>query len=173
MSAIAVQKVKEGDGIPSCWLGDLLQFTEQVRRKAFKLFEESGRPHGHEVNHWLEAERQLLSVPRYELFETAEAIDVCIAVPGFDADEISVAALSDAVLIRAESGPMHEKHEGAVRYSEFDDRALFRRIPLPAQIDVNRVTARLDKGILTIAAPKTKVACECIGCRCETAKGAA
>ena len=154
MSSILVQKLTEGNGIPSPWLEKLLDFSAQVRHKAFELFEESGRPRGHDVNHWLEAEKQLLSVPRYEFLETAGEIEVCIAIPGFDAEEIGVVALPDALLVKADSGPSHENREGSVRYAEFNDQSQFRRIPLSTPIDVNRVTARLDKGILIISAPK-------------------
>lgn len=160
MSFISIQQLTEGKGIPHPWLERLLQFSEQVRHKAFDLFEESGRPHGHDVNHWLEAERQLISVPRYELLETASEIDVRIEIPGFDAEEIEIIALPEALLVKAEAGPEHEKREGVVRYTEFDDRSLFRRIALPTPIDVTGATARLDRGILSIAAPKAPAEAE-------------
>jgi len=174
MDLITIQKIPEGSGIPPSWLDKLLEFSEQVRQKAFELFEESGRPHGHDVNHWLEAEKQLLSTPRYELLETANSIDVCIEIPGFDAEEIEIVALSDALLVKADADSGHEKRKGDVRYSEFNDQTLFRRIPLPSQVDVTRVTAKLDKGILDITAPKI-VAEEketCRGCpSCEARSG--
>ena len=172
MSSVPIQKIPEGKGIPPRWLDKLLEFSAQVRHKAFELFEESGRPHGNDVNHWLEAERQLTSAPRYELLETAKDIDVLIAIPGFNADEIGIVALSDALLVNADAGPGHEKREGQVRYSEFNDQALFRRIPLPAPIDVTRTTANLDNGLLTIAAPKAGAEAESECHACQLSKGA-
>jgi len=41
-----------------------------------------------------------------------------------------------------------------VCFCEFSGKKLFRRLDLPSEIDVNKVTASLDKGILEIDAPK-------------------
>jgi len=154
MFDVSVEKVTEGKGIPQAWLEKLTRFTEQVRHKAFELFEESGRPQSHEVNHWLEAEKQMSSAARYEVVETPEDIDVSVAVPGFDAEEIGIVALRDSLLVRAASKTAEEKRDGELLYAEFDDQSLFRRIRLPAEIDVTNVRAKLDRGILTIAAHK-------------------
>jgi hypothetical protein len=34
--------------------------TDQIRERAHQIWEEQGRPEGHELEHWHEAERQLL-----------------------------------------------------------------------------------------------------------------
>ncbi len=166
MSNVPVQEITEGKGIPPAWVDKLLEFTEQVRHKAFELFEQSGRPHGHDVNHWLEAEKQLPTAPRYDVLETADEVDVCVAVPGFDAEEIGVVALPDSLLVKATSKIGLERRQGELLYSEFDDQTLFRRIPLPAEIDVTRVRANLDKGILRIAAPRAEEGKKSCGAAC-------
>ncbi len=33
---------------------------DQIRQRAYQIWEESGRPEGHEMDHWLEAEREVL-----------------------------------------------------------------------------------------------------------------
>jgi HSP20 family molecular chaperone IbpA len=38
---------------------------------------------------------------------------------------------------------------------EFSGKRLFRRLELPAPINVDKVTATLDRGILLVHAPKT------------------
>ena len=154
MSNVPVQKATDEKSLPVRWFDELQKFSDQVRRKAFELFEGHGRPDGHDVDDWLEAEKQLLTVPRTELVETADGLEAHITVPGFDAKEIEVTALPDSLLVRAESSREREKKEGEVRYSEFSDQSLFRRIPLPQPIDVAAVTAKLEKGILNIAARK-------------------
>jgi hypothetical protein len=35
------------------------QTVDKIRERAYGLFEERGREHGHELEHWLEAERQI------------------------------------------------------------------------------------------------------------------
>jgi HSP20 family molecular chaperone IbpA len=165
----SVQKVLEGKGIPAACLDKLIKFTERVRHKALELFEQSGRPDAHDVNR-LEAEKQLPSTPRYELLETADDLDVCVVVPGFDAEEIGIVALRDSLLVRAAANPGDRKREGQLLYSEFDDQILFRRIRLPEEIDVTRVRANLDKGILRIAAPKVAEGEKSCGGVCGTCR---
>ncbi len=38
---------------------------EQIARRAYEIFEERGRPEGCELEHWLEAERQLCTQPQW------------------------------------------------------------------------------------------------------------
>jgi Protein of unknown function (DUF2934) len=45
------------DGLKAASLEDA------IRRRAYHLWEESGRPGGHDMDFWLEAERQVKSVP--------------------------------------------------------------------------------------------------------------
>jgi HSP20 family molecular chaperone IbpA len=172
MFDIPVQEIREGKGIPPLWLEKLLKFTEQVRHKAFELFAQGS--HGHDVNEWLEAEKQIPSAPRYEVLESADDIDVSVALPGFDADEIGIVALRDSLLVRAASRAASQHQEGDC--SEFDDQALFRRIRLPAEIDVTRVRANLDRGVLSIAAHKAAKggdeACKATCATCRARQGA-
>ncbi len=37
--------------------------SEQIARAAYLLWEREGRPHGQDLNHWLQAERQLSPGP--------------------------------------------------------------------------------------------------------------
>ena len=43
-------------------------------------------------------------------------------------------------------------------YSEFGEKSLYRRFDLVVPIDVDRVTAKVDKGLLTVIAPKKEAA---------------
>jgi len=36
-----------------------LQTIAKIQERAYRLFEERGREHGHELEHWLEAEREI------------------------------------------------------------------------------------------------------------------
>ena len=36
-----------------------LQTVAKIQERAYRLFEERGREHGHELEHWLEAEREI------------------------------------------------------------------------------------------------------------------
>ena len=74
--------------------------------------------------------------------------------PGFDAKDIRIAALPDALIVEGEAEHEHRSMEGNVRVSEFGERKLFRHIPLPEPVDVDHVSATLDKGLLRLRAAK-------------------
>ncbi len=154
MSNIPVQKAAEEKALPVSWINELQSFTERVGQRAFELFEKYGRPAGQQLEHWFEAEKQLLCVPRSELLDTTGEFEARVALPGFDASEIEVTALPDSLLVKAEARHKRERTAGEVRFSEFSDQSLFRRIRLPEPIDIAQVTAKLDKGVLKIVAHK-------------------
>ena len=151
---IPVQKAVEEKALPPTWINELQGFSAQVGQKAFELFEKYGQPAGRQMEHWFEAEKQLLCVPRSQLLDTAGEYQARVALPGFDANEIEVTALPDSLLVKAEASQKREKLEGDVRFSEFSDQSLFRRIRLSELIDIAQVTAKLDKGVLKIVAQK-------------------
>lgn len=154
MPTIAVQKVTEEKSLPSTWLDAIQNFSERVRAKAFELFERSGRQDGHDVDQWLEAEKELMSVPRCEINDTGTAVELRVDAPEFDVKQIEVSALPDSILIKAKASEEREETKGGVRHTEIVDRSLFRRILLSKPIDVNSVTAKLEKGVLNIAAKR-------------------
>jgi HSP20 family protein len=76
--------------------------------------------------------------------------------PGFEPGEVKVTALPDALIVSASSSQTHEKNEGNVRFCEFGQKTLFRRFDLPEPINLDKVTAGLNKGVLHLTAPKAK-----------------
>ena len=57
------------------------------------------------------------------------------------------------MLIRADAGHHHDESDGKVCFCDFGEK-LFRQFELPVAIDVDRVSATLEKGILQIVAKK-------------------
>ena len=39
---------------------EIRESKEKIRIRAHQLWEQAGRPHGHDVDHWLQAEREML-----------------------------------------------------------------------------------------------------------------
>jgi HSP20 family protein len=92
--------------------------------------------------------------PASELVDDKKEFRARIALPGFDAKDIQVSAMPDALVIQADATHTHEGKSGNVCFCDFSAKTLFRRLPLPASIDVDKVTASVDKGILEVTAPK-------------------
>lgn len=154
MSQIAVQRVHSNETESSPIVGQIKSLGERIRERAYQLFERNGHNHGSAVSDWLQAEDDLLMIPESELVESDGRFELQVAVPGFDAKDIEVDALPDTIIVRAENSHKHDSKDGKVQFCEFSEKALFRRFDLPAGVDVDHVTADLDKGLLKISAPK-------------------
>ncbi len=156
MSHVAVQKFGPNEAESRSILEDMEALTERIRLRAYELFERRGDRGGSALNDWLTAENGLLLTPEADLVESDDKYELQIGVPGFDAKDINVSALPDALIVRAKNTHNHEKTEGSVRFCEFGEKSVFRQVDLPAPIDVDKVTTSLQKGILKVTAPKTE-----------------
>jgi HSP20 family protein len=154
MSQVAINKCKSPETTPQTFQEKLKAITESIRNQAFNLFQNRNGGNGSDVDDWLQAERDVVWSPTSELVDDKKEFRARIALPGFDAKDIQVSAMPDALVIQADASHTHEGKSGNVSFCEFSERNLFRRLPLPASIDVDKVTASVDKGILEITAPK-------------------
>lgn len=156
MPQVAVQKIHANE-IESCpVLKDLKALSDQIRQRAYELFESRGSGDGLALDDWLKAENDLILTPESDLVEKNGQFQVQIAVPGFDPKDVAVDALPDALIVHAQESHKHEKTEENVYFCDFGEKSLFRRFDLPSPIDVDKVTASLDKGLLTVTASKVE-----------------
>src|SRR5579863_7267480 len=156
MSAIAVEKVKGSEQPPPA-AKKLETLADRIRQRAYEIFQNRGGD-GREVDDWLQAERDLIFAPESELVETDGKYEIRVAAPGFKAAETNVTAFPDAVIVSAESSHKHEENKGDVHFCEFGAKTLFRRLDLPKPINVDRVTANIDDGMVRIVAQKSEKA---------------
>lgn len=101
--------------------------------------------------------RSMLWSPSVEVADTAEALVLTAELPGLAEDDLTLTIENNLLTIAGE-----KKAERTVR--EDDERTLLseryygafqRAFTLPATVDVDRITAVFDKGVLTITLPKT------------------
>jgi HSP20 family protein len=154
MSNVAVEKCPDSGALPETLWQRMNAIADEIRQRAFGLFERRGQTIGSDLDDWLQAEREVVWSPASELVENKDDFRARVALPGFDAKDLEVTATPSGLIVRAESNHTHGGKEGSVCFCEFSGKALFRRLDLPSEIDVNKVTASLDKGILEIDAPK-------------------
>jgi HSP20 family protein len=158
MSNVAIRKIGEKAEARHPFFEEVGRMFEEVRRRAFDLFAKRGCAEGRELDDWLEAERELLWTPPVELTESGKEFRVRVAAPGFDAKDLLVTAMPEAVVIQAERKKEEEKADEKLYISELSTRKLYRRIDLPLPIDVEKVTAALDRGMLELVAAKAEPA---------------
>jgi HSP20 family protein len=154
MSNVAVEKCPDSGALPGTLWQRMNAITDEIRQRAFGLFEKHGRTIGMDLDDWLQAEREVVWSPASELVEKKDDFCARVALPGFDAKDLEVTATPNALIVRAESTHTHEGKKGEACFCEFSGKKLFRRFDLPSGLDVDKVTASLDKGILEIVAPK-------------------
>lgn len=134
----------------------------RVADRARELFMERGCADGHELDDWLTAEQELYNVPKAEMKETANGIQIRVAVPGFEAGQLKVSALPGILAVEGyaeaeqKNDEMKEKREEKVVFSEINDRQLFRRFLLPRPVKPEAMRATLENGLLTITVPKAE-----------------
>lgn len=158
MPAVAIEKCRNSENLPETISKELNEITETVQREAFNLFERRGGVIGSDLENWLSAERGVVWSPPSEVVERDDEYRARIALPGFQSKDLQVVATPDSVIVEAEKTHTHEGKEGTVRFCEFSDKKVFRRLDMPSPIDVDKTTASLENGMLQVNAPKAAAA---------------
>ncbi len=98
--------------------------------------------------------------PRMDIAENAKSFLVTAELPGMDEKDIDVSLAGDTLTIRGEKKDDREEKGEDYYYAERSYGSFNRSIPLPAEIDADKISASFKKGILTITLPKTAAAAE-------------
>ena len=160
MLDIKVQKVVDPEKQTLPVFKEMESVLERIRARAFDLFSGRGFGHGHALDDWLAAEREICW-PTGELVEQDKAYTLSVALPGFEPSDISVTAAPRELIVHAKSKVESKKEEeakkgGNVCWSEFRSNDVYRQVELPKNIDVQSVSASLQNGLLKIVATKAE-----------------
>lgn len=155
MSTISIQKATQQEKTTLPVFAEIHKRFEDVQRRAQDLFRLRGGENGKDLEDWLRAERDILGESKAELCETDHAYEVEVALPGFEAKDVEVTATEDEIAIHAAAERRDEKKDGKkVVWTEFGSREVYRCFHLPRNTDTGKITAKLDKGLLRIHAPR-------------------
>jgi HSP20 family molecular chaperone IbpA len=142
MPNIAIQKLREAASLPRQLLEEMESIAAKIRTRAHELYQQRGGSPGSELDDWLEAERQLMWMPDTEVVDKEREFQARIDVAGLDPKDIRMVALPDSILLLAEPKSREAR--------------LFQRFAFSTPIDVEKVTARVERGVLEINAPKAR-----------------
>ena len=156
MPNLYIEKIRDTERAEVSVFAALEKMMNETRRRAFEFYERRGGAPGSDLDDWLRAERELLWASTAELVEDEKQFRVHLAVPGVEPNHLRITALPQTIVVRAESSHQHERQEGRVHFCEFNGRRLLRSFNLQTPIDVDRVSATLDKGVLEITATKVE-----------------
>jgi HSP20 family protein len=155
MSALTVQKIPTTEDRSLQIFGEFDRLADKIRLEAYNLLVHRGANGASALDEWLDAERRLCW-PAAKLVEQDGAFTLEMALAGFEPGDISLTATPREVMIKACHKGTKKSDGGErtnVRWSEFRSDEVFRRIELPATIDVSKTTASLKNGLLTVSAP--------------------
>src|SRR5262249_45791319 len=130
------------------------ELYDTISRRAFELFERDGGVWGRELEHWFEAESEILHPAHVRVSETNDLVTVRAEVPGFNADELKVSMEPWRLTIsgRRESGG--DERSAKTIYQERCSSEILRIIDLPVEVNPAKTTANLRNGILELRMPK-------------------
>lgn len=154
MAQVAIDRCRVTETTPQGLLDQTRTVTETIRQRAYDLFRHRDGGSGSDLDDWLRAELDTTWVPVFELLERGKDFQLQVSLPGVEARDIQVSAFRDALIVRAEAAHTHEGKSDGVCFCGRAEKMLFRRLELPAPINVDKVSASLNKGVLQVTAPK-------------------
>lgn len=96
--------------------------------------------------------------PHLDLSETGESFKITVDVPGMSEDDIEI-TVSDNTLMLSGDRSMEREKEDENYYRRERSYGMFRRrIPLPENIERDKISATFKNGVLTIDVPKNEEA---------------
>lgn len=96
--------------------------------------------------------------PVVDIDETDDDLIVSAELPGLERDDFRVEVSGERLIVRGEKKQTSERQEGGFTYTERRYGAFARAIPLPCEVDTNKVVARYKDGVLHVTLPKTEQA---------------
>lgn len=132
------------------------QFFDAVTRRAYEIFEAKGRPMGTELENWFQAEQELFERAPFRLSESAESVSVLADVHSYMPKEVEVDLEPRRItIIGRHDGSTPRKHDGAASTKK---STLMVSLQLPVEVDPQRATARVRRGILELDVKKVPAA---------------
>lgn len=98
--------------------------------------------------------RQMPAVPKIDVSETDNEIQVTAEMPGIDQNDAEVLLEDDRLIIRGEKKEEREDKDRNYHLKERVQGAFSRTLPLPFAPDPNQVKAEFKNGVMTITIPK-------------------
>ena len=93
-------------------------------------------------------------MPRMDVTEDDEKITVTAEMPGLSEDDVEVTLNDDLLVVKGEKRMGDSREEDDVHVSERRFGSFQRSLRLPDGIDEDKITAHVDKGVLTVVVPK-------------------
>jgi HSP20 family molecular chaperone IbpA len=128
------------------------EIQNRIRARAYELSQMRGHP-AREMDDWLSAESDVISVPPMHIVEKDGQFQVQIAVPGIDPTDVQIMATADQMLVKCVRKHSHDD-TGILHLCDFKSATVFRSFQLPQPIDLGSLQIDLADGMLRITAAR-------------------
>jgi HSP20 family protein len=94
-------------------------------------------------------------MPALDVFEKDDRFVVRAELPGMKEDDIDISVIGDTLSIKGEKKTETEVKDEDYYRCERSYGSFYRSIPLPSDVDANKIEANLDDGVLEVTLPKS------------------
>jgi len=94
-------------------------------------------------------------MPALDVFEKTDKFVVKAELPGMKEDDIDVSVVGDTLSIRGEKKTETEIKDEDYYRCERSYGSFYRSIPIPSNVDANKIEASFEDGVLEVALPKS------------------
>ena len=143
-------RTKRASGMEPGTMASLADFRNEMNR-LFEGFFSRPLP----MPGWFETIEPGQWLPAVDMSETDRQIHVRAELPGIDPKDVDVSVSEDRLVISGEKKTEAEESGAGWSHRESHYGSFSRAIPLPEAVDPAKVTARYDKGVLTVELTKS------------------
>jgi HSP20 family protein len=93
--------------------------------------------------------------PKFDISETDKAIEINAELPGMEEKDIDISIENNILCIKGEKRSEEKKDEKNYHLTERSYGSFQRRFTLPEGVDLNKVKAKFNNGVLNMEMPKT------------------
>jgi HSP20 family protein len=97
-------------------------------------------------------------VPATDIFEDNDGLKIAVELPGLKPEDVKVTVENQTLTIRGEKKQIAEEKSTRVHRYERTYGSFERSFTLPSFVDSDKVAAKFDNGVLTVALPKAEKA---------------
>ena len=134
---------------------DQIQDTfNAISRRAYEIFEGNERAFGRDLEHWFQAEREIIHPVHVSIEESDDSLSVKAEVPGFNEKELEIGVEPRQLTITGKRETKKEEKKGKTVCAECCSDQILRIVSLPADVQTDKVTATLKNGVLEFTMPK-------------------
>jgi HSP20 family protein len=135
----------------------LQEINDLITRRAYELFEMSGCVNGRDMEHWRQAESEIVRNMPLDVIETETGFTIRAEVPGFAEKDLEIEVEPRSMCITGTRLEESKQQEGKMIYTERRSNQIFRVLELPARIDPYQVKATLHDGVLEVNVAKAEM----------------